>query len=114
MGLIAKFTIPGVTKKNRPAFGGFVGTTSGWLQFGTWADTLDVGAYERVVHCWEHGFVNQPGDLAKQLADALAKHGKKLSEGGRAVADSLLSALKGRDKKAETVWIIDDAAEVPG
>jgi hypothetical protein len=25
-----------------------------------------------------------------------------------------LAAVQGRDKKATTVWIIDDAAEVPG
>jgi len=50
---------------------GDVATTSGWWEFGEWADTLDLDKYNEIVVLSEHGLSDKPLSLARQLAAAI-------------------------------------------
>jgi hypothetical protein len=107
MGIIAKQSVPGAKEAG---FAGFVGTSSGWTEFGGFADTLDVGKFEEVIHLWEHGYTKPLDALEKQLV-AIVK--LKMKPGAKAVAEALLGIVKRRDPAATMLIVCDEAAEVP-
>ena len=48
-----------------------VASTTGWSDFGAWADQLDAELFPEVVRLWEYGGVDSATDLVSQLESAL-------------------------------------------
>ncbi|MFZ1007036.1 MAG: hypothetical protein WAN65_09375 [Candidatus Sulfotelmatobacter sp.] len=64
-------------RKGDAGYLGDLATNSGYRSFGRWVEDLPVEDYEWVVHLWEHGWVNTPKILAKQLTRALKDYRPK-------------------------------------
>jgi len=88
---------------------GDAATTLGWQDFVDWADTLPVTKYRDVVHLAEHGWTQNIGPLAKQLAEAILEeppdeqHTKK-------TARLILKLLTDVSEPAISVLVISDGA----
>ena len=92
-------------------FAGFLGNTAGYRQFGEWVDAFDAKEAAQIGSLWEHGGAGPARELQENLSDCLAKRGKQLKPGGKAVALSLLKILEGLPDEAYHIIVCDEYAE---
>lgn len=80
-----------------------VASNKGWSDFGTWADALDHKQYPRVVHLWEHGWIEDVGALTQELTAAQTKAAPSDDTVAATLAGIIAAAITNADADAAVV-----------